>query len=163
MHVGVVGHRCLSADATAFAGDACGRLLGDLGRDDPRLTAVSALAEGADTLFASAALTTGVPLEVVQPHDQYLDDFPTTTARALYTLMWASAQCRTALPYGHRSVVAYRAAMRWVVDRSHVLIAIWDGRPSASIAGTAQTVMYARKAGCPIVHVQPEERRVSFA
>jgi hypothetical protein len=160
VRVGIVGHRSLSAEGAAFAERVCAEVLADLCSTGARLTALSALAEGADTLFADVALASGVPLEVVQPHDQYLDDFRTTTAQNRYVVMCGLARRRTALPYRNRRDAAYEAGMRWVADRSNLLVAIWDGRPSATIGGTAHTVTYAQSSGCPVVHVNIEAERV---
>lgn len=160
MRVGVVGHRSLSAESAAFAESACAKLLADLRSTTAQVTALSALAEGADTLFAAVALASGVPLEVVQPHHEYLDDFGSTAARTKYVATCALAHRRTVLPFRHRCETAYADAMRWVADRSSLLVAIWDGRPGASVAGTAHTVAYARQLGCPVFHVQTEGNRV---
>jgi hypothetical protein len=162
VRVGVVGHRSLTAEGSSFAGEVCARLLTDLRHDEPRLTALSALAEGADTLFAGVAVVLAVPLEVVRPHGEYLDDFPTSRARAEHGLLWAAARQRSVMPYHRRSAAAYQAAMRWVADRSDVLVAVWDGRSTPHIGGTAETVRYARARGCRVVHVNPRVASVSF-
>lgn len=162
MHVGVVGHRSLSSEDAAHAARACERLLTDLCSRNVQPTALSALAEGADTLFAEVALRIGVPLEVVEPHRRYLEDFGTVAAREKYVRTRALARRQTTLPYPARSDVAYRAAMRWIADQSDVLIAIWDGRPSTAIGGTADTVAYARASGQTVLHVHACAERVSL-
>jgi hypothetical protein len=162
VRVGVVGHRSLSVEATAFAETVCARLFADLRLEGTRLTAVSALAQGADTLFARVAVASGVPLAVVQPHGRYLDDFPTRRARAEYVRMTKQACAWTLMPYRGRCDMAYQAAMEWVADHSDVLVAIWDGRPSRHCGGTAGTVGYARETGCPVVHVDPRTRSVAL-
>jgi hypothetical protein len=153
VHVGVVGHRSLSAEGAAYAERVCDRLLTLLRSRHGQVTALSALAEGADTRFADVALTIGVALEVVQPHTRYLDDFSTDAGREKYLLTRAMARRHTILPYRERSDAAYQSSLRWIADRSDVLIEIWDGRPSTAIGGTADTVTYARASGYAVVHV----------
>jgi hypothetical protein len=77
--------------------------------------AISALAEGADTLFAEAALQLGVPLEIVRPFDRYVDDFATRPSRSRYRGLVEAARRETRLPFAAASVHAYEAAMAWVV------------------------------------------------
>lgn len=161
VRVGVVGHRWLSAEAAGFVGTACARLMTGIGRDSGQATAVSALAEGADTVFAAMAVASGFALEVVQPHGDYVADFTTTCVRARYEALCALAQRRTTMPFRHRSDLAYQAAMRRVADRSDLLAAIWDGRPSAYIGGTAETVRYARANGRLIAQLHPQAGIIS--
>jgi hypothetical protein len=160
--VGVVGHRFLTAEGAAFTSRSCARLLSDIRTRHSRVTALSALAEGADTLFASAAVRLGVPLDVVQPHNEYPSDFGSSAALAAYERLVAKARHRRLMAYRQRSGAAYRAAMRLVADDCDVLAAVWDGHPSASVGGTADTVRYARARGRTIVQLNPLEQRVSF-
>ena len=71
MRVGVVGHRILSDEAIAFTRATCEEAIVEWGAQSSRLTALSALAEGADTVFARAAVEAGVPLDAVLPHRAY--------------------------------------------------------------------------------------------
>ncbi|MGD1058024.1 MAG: DUF4231 domain-containing protein, partial [Solirubrobacteraceae bacterium] len=48
---------------------------------------------------------------------------------------------------------AYDRAGRYIVDRSDVLIAIWDGREPQGHGGTAEIVEYARQCGVPVLVV----------
>jgi hypothetical protein len=43
-----------------------------------------------------------------------------------------------------------------VVDRSSVLVAVWDGQPSRGLGGTADVVRYARERGVPVEVIWPE-------
>ena len=43
-----------------------------------------------------------------------------------------------------------------VVDRSSVLLAVWDGQPSRGLGGTADVVAYARQRGVPVTVIWPE-------
>jgi hypothetical protein len=48
---------------------------------------------------------------------------------------------------------AYAAVGRYVVDHCDVLIAVWDGKPSASRGGTAEIVRYALQQDRPVLRV----------
>ena len=161
MRVGVVGHRYLTAEGAAFTARMCARLLFDIRASHSRTTALSALAEGADTLFASAAVALGVPLDIIQPHDDYRSDFRSSTALAAYDRLVAKARHRRLLPYRQRSDAAYQTAMRLVADDCDVLAVVWDGYPSKSVGGTADTVRYARARGRAVVHLNPLETKLS--
>ena len=161
VRMGVVGHRWFpEASANAFVASRCQELL-RCAKDDARsVVALSALAAGSDTLFAEAAVGLGIPLLAVRPFDRYADDFPTAAARDAYGELWSCADRRVRLAYRSRSQEAYRAAMRWVVERSDVLLAIWDGRPATDPGGTADTVAHALALGRSVLHVDPAQRRV---
>jgi hypothetical protein len=107
------------------------------------VTAVSALAEGADTEFAEAALDLGLPLEVIRPFARYADDFEVPHARRRYERIRAAARAETTLPFNGRSTAAYVAAMSWIVRRSDLLVAVWDGRWRGGAGGTADAVAWA--------------------
>jgi hypothetical protein len=51
---------------------------------------------------------------------------------------------------------AHMDAGKVVVDRSSVLLAVWDGQPSRGLGGTADVVAYARQRGVPVTVIWPE-------
>lgn len=158
--LGIVGHRALDTDAAEFVSVASRTLLTDAIATSRDVVAVSALAEGADTLFAEAALLMRVPLETVRPFAGYADDFATAPDRRRYKGLAASARREERLEFAVRSADAYQAAMQWVVQNCDVLVAAWDGVPSGRKGGTAQAVRYARLVGRPVVHLDVERRLV---
>jgi hypothetical protein len=161
VRMGVVGHRWFADDATsAFVSLRCREHLRSLRDDAPAVVAVSALATGSDTLFAQAAVGLGIPLLAVRPFESYADDFATEDQRRAYGALWSRAERRVRLPYRSRSDEAYGAAMRWVAERSDVLLAIWDGRPAARAGGTADAVGHARALGRAVLHLDPARGRV---
>lgn len=149
MIVGIVGHRHLSGSAAAFVR----RESADLLARTPDPVALSALAEGADTLFAEAAVALHVPLEIVIPFDDYAGDFPTAASRRRYHALRAAARAESRLDFSHRCIDAYVAAMQWIIDRSDLLVAAWDGRPSAGAGGTGDAILRARARGLAWVHL----------
>jgi hypothetical protein len=150
--LGIVGHRQLDAEAASFVGSASRRLLSHAIATSADVIAISALAEGADTLFAEAALLAQVPLEIVRPFSCYLEDFPTEPTRTRYQDLAAAARKETTLEFRTRSARAYENAMRWVVESCDVLVA-WDGGPARGRGGTAHAVRHALDIGRPVVHL----------
>jgi hypothetical protein len=161
LRVGIVGHRTLGTAAAArFVLRECSRILRERVDAGDSPVALSALARGADTIFAEAALELGIPLEVVIPFERYSVDFPPGKARARYDRLRGAARAEHRLPFSTRSIRAYVVAMRWVVRRSDLLVAVWDGRPGRGPGGTADAVFRAARAGGSWIHVDVARRQV---
>jgi len=154
VRVAIVGHRDLGgARTSAFVADASHGVLSAAQLRWPRVSAVSALAEGADTIFAEAALALGIPLRVVTPFHGYEEDFVDHATRSRYEELREAAESEERLPFASRSRRAYKAAMRWVVQNSDLLVAAWDGRPGLGPGGTADAVQHAVAMGREVIHV----------
>jgi hypothetical protein len=152
--VGVTGHRHLR-DSDDLA-QRCAELLRIVRESHPHLAACSALAAGADTLFAESALGLGIPLEVVIPYTHYEDDFPTPAERTRYLRLRAAASRVIELPYTDPGPDAYLAAGRWILDHCQLLVAILDDRDQAVPplqGGTANIVNEARGRAMHIHHI----------
>jgi hypothetical protein len=154
VHVAIVGHRDLGGACTrAFVADASHGVLSAAQLRWSRVVAVSALAEGADSIFAEAALALGIPLRVVRPFLGYEADFAELGTRRRYEELRDAAEREERLPYASRSRRAYKEAMRWVVQNSNLLVAAWDGRPGLGPGGTADAVQHAVALGREIIHI----------
>jgi hypothetical protein len=158
--LGIVGHRELDSEAAAFVSAESAALLDAELSATPDVVALSALAEGADTLFAEAALRLGVPLEIVRPFDRYVEDFVTKAGRGRYRALANAARRETRLPFSVASVDAYEAAMRWIARACDVLVAAWDGSPPRGRGGTAEAVAYAESIGRRVIHLDVVAHRV---
>jgi hypothetical protein len=144
--VGIVGHRFLGKRETEdFVIKHCWSILSATRSEYPDLVAVSAIAQGADTYFAQVAKSLGIPLQVVRPFSAYSNDFVTEAARQTYLDLRSAALQEEILPFADRSEDAYFAAMQWVVSRSDLLIAVWDGSPGRGRGGTADAVRQVRE------------------
>jgi hypothetical protein len=153
-YVGIVGHRFLGRRETEdFVINHCRSILTATRSEHPDLLAVSAIAEGADTYFAQAAMSLGIPLQIVRPFSAYPDDFVTDTSRQTYLDLRSGALQEVILPFADRSEDAYFAAMQWVVSRSDLLIAVWDGRPGRGKGGTADAVRHVRELQRAWIHL----------
>jgi len=118
------------------------------------LVGVSSLADGADQLFAEAILALGGSLEVILPAARYREELP-AESQDVYDRLLARASAVEQLDYEESSSEAHMAAGRAVVQRSDVLLAVWDGRPARGFGGTGDVVAYARERGVPVEVVWP--------
>jgi hypothetical protein len=158
--LGIVGHRLLEPETTAFVTARSLDLIDSERTAFGDVVALSALAEGADTLFAEAALELGVPLEIVRPFDSYENDFATEASRSRYSSLVDAAHRETRLPFAACSLQAYEAAMRWIAEACDLLVAAWDGSPARGRGGTAAAVRYAEGIGRSVVHFDVLAHRV---
>jgi hypothetical protein len=160
LRVGVSGHRQLTAAHPGLVSEiskAVEYISEKLAvTPDIPLTVVSSLAEGADRLVADGVLDRdGARLEVVLPlrPDDYSTDFDTEESKTAFSLLLARDDrydlVRTATSREH----AYELAGRAVVDRSDVMIIIWDGAPPRGRGGTAEIREYALRSHRPVVWI----------
>ncbi len=162
IRIGVVGHRYLGIGETVtFVAQQCSEILKHAQTIQSDVVALSAIATGADTLFAEAALGLGIPLEVVQPFEDYISDFRPALAQTRYERLRAAAHSETRLAFVCRSDEAYRAAMNWIVERSDVLVAVWDGLPGAGLGSTSNAVKQAFQMNRPWIHLNVVDRSVT--
>lgn len=161
--VGIVGHRNLGGpEAIELVKMSCLSILKEAVQNHGEVLALSALAEGADTLFAEAGCSLGLPLEVVRPFESYSSDFTDADARARYEQLRSTAARETVLPFRERSTEAYVAAMRWILDHSDLLVVAWDGQAAAGPGGTAEAAELRMQEGDPWVHLDVSNLSVQF-
>jgi hypothetical protein len=161
LRVGVTGHRVLPADRLEGVelAAALGRVreLFPAGDETPVvLSAVSALAEGADRLVAETVLATpggGLEVALPLPASDYRRDFTGEASNREFDLLLERASLVLEAPASSSREEAYEKAGRYVVDRGDVLVAIWDGEPSRGRGGTADIVRYALETRTPVVLV----------
>lgn len=154
MLIGIVGHRYISEiNAIAFVTEHCTRILEQAQNTHRELVALSAIAEGADSIFAETALTLGIPLELVRPFKTYASDFTTLPAHRRYRRLRNAARNETRLDFSRRSDEAYEAAMRWIVTRSDLLVVVWDGRFTNRPGGTSHAVRQAIQMNRSWIHL----------
>ncbi|MEU5240156.1 hypothetical protein ACH4UR_03810 [Streptomyces lydicus] len=162
LRVGVTGHRRLDhpddlrpAIHEAVRGLGA-RLLGARAPLPPVLV-LSALAEGADRLAARELLTgPGAMLEAVLPlpPEDYLNDFGSAESRADFCALLGRSAATWQAPPSTTREEAYERAGRRIVDRSDVVVALWDGRPARGRGGTATVVSYAEDRGVPLAWIR---------
>lgn len=155
--VGVTSHRNIPASEMPALRQHVRELFARLQHEFPHLplTLLSSLAEGGDQLVAEEALQAGAKLIAPLPfaREFYARDFVDAAVRARFEALCAKAQViELPLLAGHtRGVVAlaseqrnrqYAQAGTFVAWHCQLLIAIWDGKPSQHVGGTAQIVDY---------------------
>ena len=158
--VGVTGHRDLDVGVIESGVEDALTKLRQTAPDRP-MTIVSCLAEGADQLVARLAIDRhGARLVAVLPLPAaaYERDFHTDRSREELRDLLAKAS-EVVPPASSRSrEEAYALAGRVVVERSDVIIAVWDGRPSRGPGGTSDVVALARARHLPLVWIRAEHR-----
>jgi hypothetical protein len=155
--VGVTSHRNIAAHEIEAIRRRVRELLTRLQRQFPHspLAILSPLAEGGDQLVAEEGLALGARLIAPLPfvRELYAHDFRDATVRARFESLCAKARL-IELPlltghtpagistHGEERNRQYAHAGMFVARHCHLLLAIWDGKPSHREGGTAQIVDY---------------------
>ena len=155
--IGVTSHRNIDAREIEAIRDRVRELFLQLRQEFPHapLTILSPLAEGGDQLVAEEGLKLGAQLVAPLPfaRELYAQDFTDTSARERFESLCARARL-IELPlltgHTHAEVSApgeqrnrqYAHVGMFVARHCHLLLAIWDGKPSHHLGGTAQIVDY---------------------
>jgi hypothetical protein len=162
LRVGITGHRDFEDPSSLIpavreALTQVRRMVTSLSDDELVLVAVSSLAEGADRLVAELVLEEpGSLLEAALPLPtaDYLADFQEPESRQQFEELRRRASRTWIAPKTASREEAYERAGCYVVDRSDVVVALWDGEPARGRGGTAAVVAYARDRRVPMVWVQ---------
>lgn len=148
MKIGITGHRDLTSSTVTMVSAAIDAALARV--DD--IVGITALAEGADQLFAQLVLARGGELDVIVPSEKYRS---LREDQVRYDDLLARATRVTRLPYLDDGPLAHVAAGLVTVERSDLVLAVWDGRPARAFGGTADFVAYARQIGVPVDIIWP--------
>lgn len=158
IRIGITGHRRLD-DETAWHWVG-GAMADAIARSQRPFAVLSSLAIGADQLLASIGLAQGGTLEVVLPFPGYRAKFNEPHDLSRYDALLLRASQVEVLPPQGSDKESYLAAGKRIVDRSHAMFAVWDGRPAADVGGTGDVVQYARAMDCPLTVFDPVTRTV---
>ena len=155
--IGVTSHRNIPAAEIEPIRQRVRELLAQLQHDFPRtpLIVLSALAEGGDQLVAQEALTLGARLvaPLPLPRGIYAQDFDNDSARTAFDALCLKAHViELPLQPGHSAAQVERGSVErdrqyaragvFIARHCHLLLAIWDGKQSERLGGTAQVVDY---------------------
>lgn len=149
--IGITGHRGLPAHTTQLVEQVLRVVLAGYGTD---ITGVTALADGADQLFARAVLDQGGQLEVIVPATRYRDGLP-AESRAAYDDFISQAVRVYRLDFTESTPDAHMAASELMISMVSELVAVWDGQPARDYGGTADVVAHARERACPVRMIWP--------
>ncbi len=161
INVGVTGHRDLGGDRRIHwrVHAECIRLLlscREIAKAQSRnLVAFSALAQGADQIFAKAALGLQIPLFGLCPFATYHEDFEPGGPQELLQFLYDCCEEVKEFPTRDRSEKAYWEAGKWMVNQCQYVVAVWNGKPSKGKGGTAGIVAYAEELGKPVLRIDP--------
>lgn len=166
--VAITGHRPnrlhVGADAVGRRLDSVLHAIRASGRGGaPQWVAVSALAEGADRLFAHAALELGFRLHVILPFPSaaYRETFADRGQDADYLRLLDAAHERTELAGSLADAeAAYEAVGRATVEACDVLIAVWDGEGAAGRGGTPEIIDFALRHRKPVIWIDAARDRL---
>ncbi|MYT06934.1 MULTISPECIES: hypothetical protein [Streptomyces] len=157
--IGVTGHRDLPEPVLECVSTGILDEFSSQAASGP-VEAFSALAAGADQLFANLALRSGIPLTAVIPGTDYERGLGGPETRLAYRRLLDACADRVDLPVERTREEAYAAAGRWIVDHTDRLVAVWDGEPARGVGGTGDIVAYASRVGVPVrVLWRPGARR----
>jgi hypothetical protein len=124
--------------------------------EPPQLRMVSALADGADTIVAKAALAAGWRVDACLPfpRDEYANDFSVAAHHDEFVALLARVSSTFELPGNHNeAIAAYEAVGHLVLEQCDVLLALWDGDPYRGRGGTSRVVADAVARRIPVIHI----------
>lgn len=138
--------------------------------ENPTLVCISALASGADLLFAEEAIRQGIRLNAMIPFnlDEYKKDFTAADIKRLNNILEKSSsiivQEATVQTQQQRNE-AYLQNGKKLVDVSDAIIAVWNKKPAAGMGGTADIVTYAKSKDRQlyIIEAKRNDERNAFA
>lgn len=152
----ITGHRGLPKDTELLVAQA---LRVEINRHvNENLVGVSAIADGADSLFATAVLDAGGSLVVVVPAKRYRDGLP-GEHHSTYDALLSRASRVITLDHIESNSDAHMDASQRMLDESDHVIAVWDGQPARGYGGTADVVDAARGRGLPVTVLWPDGSR----
>lgn len=153
MSIGVTGHVHLSEDSEQLIFDAVVKALREYASEKPH--GITCLARGADQIFARAVVALGGTFDVVLPAHDYRRRIVTTEERHTFDLLMEQASKVRVMRARRSGRAAYVAASRYMLNRSTVLFAVWDGQPTRSPGDTAHVVSLAEERGLPVKVLWP--------
>lgn len=162
LRIGFVGHRSVSGDPELLV--SIRQTLSHLGESvrassgqdlDIVYVAITAMADGADRLFARQVLEAGGMVEAIlpMPEASYEEDFNAESLVEFRELLAKASrtQISGATPHDEAGrAESYRRAAVRIIDSCDVLVAIWDGLPAGGVGGTAESIEYARESRRPM-------------
>lgn len=161
--VGIVGHCDLGGeDVDFYVQMCCHKLLSELRIKYPKIRAISAISQGADSIFAESAVSLNIPLESIIPFANFKSDFTEEVPLERYKKLRESADFETAVNFSKRSDLAYKKSMEWVIFKSNIVIAVWDGKKIGSIGGTWEAVLICRNLNKKMINIDIHNKTMSL-
>lgn len=156
--LGVTGHRNMDPADRSSLEERVREVIRNLRACYPStpLVLLSPLADGADRLVARVAVEQGLGLQVPlpMPRDVYATDFDDPPSKAEFEALLARADHWFELPladgatlddiarHGPARIEQYDRVGEFIARHAELLIALWDGRITGKIGGTAEIVKW---------------------
>jgi len=156
--LGVTGHRNIDPADRGTLEERVREIIRDLRATYPNtpLVLLSPLADGADRLVARVCVELGLGFQVPlpMPRDVYATDFDDEPARAEFDALLRQADHWFELPladgvtlddishHGPARVAQYDRVGEFIARHAELLIALWDGRTTGKVGGTAEIVKW---------------------
>jgi len=159
MIIGFTGHQKIAhPERWTWVEEQFRQILRKVAKAGDRVT--TSLARGGDQRISRLAIAEGLSIGVVVPCEGYENAFADTDALAQYQELLGKSADVVVLEYQVPSEDAFLAAGKEIVDRSELVVALWNGRTAAGIGGTGDIVKYARGLGRLVIHVDPDSMQV---
>lgn len=157
--IGIIGHRYLGGnDMEIYVQSCCHGILSKYKRKYPNLKAVSALSQGADSIFAKSAISLNIGLDAVIPFDEFKSDFFDKPSYETYRKLRGNSNLETKVNFVKRSNLAYKKSMEWVVFKSNIIIVVWDGVKKGATGGTWEAIMLCEKLNKTVIIINISTR-----
>jgi hypothetical protein len=116
---------------------------------------LSSLAMGADQFYVECLKKNSIPYLVIIPSIDYEKTFQSEQDLASYENLLRAAAESIRLPFDQPGEPAYYAAGKEIVDRSDLMIALWNGLPARGLGGTGDIVNYTLEQHKRLIHLNP--------
>ncbi len=157
MKVAITGHQNLGDEETvAWVKEALQQVIAE--REVQH--GFTALAIGADQLFAEILRERGIPYTAILPCREIAKTFQTQTHLENFHRLLKCASAVITLDFIEPTEIAFFETGKNTVDQADLVIAVWNGLPAKGLGGTADVVQYACVYMKQVVHLNPTNKQV---
>lgn len=123
-----------------------------------KITTISSVASGADTLFLSAANKQEIPTHIILPFEKkrFRNDFCTKDWLQAERLINRATDVKVNKSTGSHDCQHYLEAGLLTLKGCNILMTVWNGKPSKGLGGTGDIVAYARQIKKPLLIIDDE-------
>lgn len=161
--IGGIGHRDLGGNSdNLYVQSICYKLFSEIKKKYPKIRAISAMSHGADTIFSQAAILHNIQLESVIPFDEFICDFSDEEHIEKYKILKKMAFCKTMINFKKRDDLAYKKSMEWVIIKSDIVIAFWNGKMISSVGGTWNAMLFCEKFNKSLIVINIDDKKINM-
>jgi uncharacterized phage-like protein YoqJ len=113
---------------------------------------ISGMALGVDMIFANLAINKGIPFTAAIPFHGQEKTWPEQSQKLYRTILKYAFEV-VIVSEGGYSASKMQKRNKWMIDKSGILIAVWDGTPG----GTSNAYHYAKDQVKEIIRIDPRE------